>query len=343
MSGATHLTSEDLAAVATAMRDAGREVGALTATMLTAGRSNLTYVIGDGASRWILRTPPRAGRTPSAHDVAREFRVMSALAADVPVPSPVVLVEDEAVIGVPFTVVDFVSGVTVQHQEQLDRLDDGELADVVAALVGTLADLHRVDPGAVGLDDFGRPDAYAQRQVRRWTRQWQAVGVDGLDPLATELAGRLAASVPDQRRTSVVHGDYRIDNTILDGRDRLERVGAVVDWELSTLGDPVADVAVMCAYRHPTFDLIVGAPSAWTSHRLPTVEGLAQTYERASGETLADWDFHLALAYFKVAVIAAGIAHRAREGAASGAGFATAGDAVETYLGLGLEALGVRV
>ncbi|MBA2953826.1 phosphotransferase [Nocardioides sp. MAH-18] len=337
------LSSEDLRVVAAAIGGAGRQVtGELEATLITSGRSNLTYAITDGASRWILRTPPRVGRTPSAHDVARELRVTAALAAtDVPVAAPVVLVEDETAIGIPFTVVDFVDGTAVQTQAQLDGFDDRELGDVVTSLVSTLATLHRVSPVAVGLEGFGRPDGYAERQLRRWSRQWETVGAGELGPLAAEVASRLEAAVPEQRATSVVHGDYRIDNTILarDGAGDW-RVAAVVDWELSTLGDPVADVAMMCAYRHPTFDLIVGGPSAWTSDRLPSAASLAGAYEGAGGVPLADWDFHLALAYYKVAVIAAGIDHRARAGAASGAGFSTAGQTVEPYLCLALATVG---
>jgi aminoglycoside phosphotransferase (APT) family kinase protein len=339
------LSPGDLHVVAAAIRDAGREVcGDLDATLITSGRSNLTYAVTDGAKRWILRTPPRAGRTQSAHDVARELRVTAALVAtEVPVAAPVVLVEDEALIGVPFTVVDFVDGLAVQSQDQLDRLDDAALAEVVAALVRTLAVLHRVDPVSVGLEGFGRPDGYAERQLRRWSRQWETVGRRELDPLAVEVASLLASAVPEQRATSVVHGDYRIDNTLLvrDGGDPW-RVAAVVDWELSTLGDPVADVAMMCAYRHPTFDLIVGAPSAWTSPRLPSASDLAAAYEEAGGVPLAAWEFHLALAYYKVAVIAAGIDHRVRAGAGGGAGHATAGESVAPYLELARQALGHR-
>jgi aminoglycoside phosphotransferase (APT) family kinase protein len=143
-----------------------------------------------------------------------------------------------------------------------------------------------------------------------------------------------------QRNSSILHGDYRIDNTILDlAIGRPPSIAAVVDWELSTIGDPIADVAMMCAYRHPVFDLIVGVPSAWTSPLLPGVADLATLYESAGGVTLADWDFHLALAYFKIAVIAAGIEHRRQSGAGLGLGFDTAGQSVPTYLDLGLKAL----
>ena len=153
--------------------------------------------------------------------------------------------------------------------------------------------------------------------------------------LGIELSAQLRDSVPEQRSTGIVHGDYRIDNTLLDlYSPPSARIAAVVDWELSTLGDPVADVAMMCAYRDPTFDLIIGEEGAWTSSRLPGPVELAGSYEAAGGVRLTAWNFHLALAYFKIGVIAAGIDHRVRAGATAGRGFDTAGDAVAPYLEL---------
>ncbi len=336
----TELTERELAGIAGVMREAGVGLaGPLQADLITGGRSNLTYRLTDGESRWVMRTPPRVGRTPSAHDVAREYRVTAALGqTDVPVPPAVVLCEDESLIGGAFAVAEFVPGTTVQTRDQLKALDDAALQAAVTDLVATLAALHRVDHVAVGLERFGRPDGYAARQLKRWTGQWELVGAEELRPLADELSSRLAASVPEQRATGIVHGDYRIDNTILD-LESGPRVAAVVDWELSTIGDPVADVAMMCAYRHPIFDLIVGEPSAWASDRLPQPDDLAAAYEAAGGVRLADWNFHLALAYFKIGVIAAGIDYRFRAGAASGKGFDTTGQTVETYLDLSLKTL----
>ncbi len=345
MNASPALADGELAIVAGQMSAAGASLaGPLTAELIAGGRSNLTYRLSDGVSRWVLRVPPPAGRTPSAHDVAREFRVTAALGrTEVPVATTVVLCEDESLIGAPFAVAEFVLGRTLRTQADLDGLDDAGLDDALHSLLETLAALHRVDHIAVGLERFGRPDGYAERQLRRWSGQWELVGTEDLHPPAKELAGRLAAAVPRQESTGIVHGDYRIDNTILalDSRSD-QRVAAVVDWELSTIGDPVADVAMMCAYRHPAFDLIVGAPSAWTSTRLPDPVSLAAAYESAGGVRLVAWDFHLALAYFKIAVIAVGIDHRVRAGAASGPGFDTAGESVATYLELGLETLGVH-
>ena len=327
------LTETELFAVAAVLTEAGVGLaGPLEASLIAGGRSNLTFKLSDGVSRWVLRTPPRAGRTPSAHDVAREFRVTSALgAAGVPVPPAVALCEDDTVIGAPFAVAGFVDGTTVQTRTDLDGLDAATVGDCVDRLVEALAQLHHVDHVAAGLERFGRPDGYSARQVARWSSQWDLVGTPGLTRAATEVAALLEAAVPEQRSVGIVHGDFRIDNTILR-LDGPVRVAAVVDWELSTVGDPVADVALMCVYRHPALDLVLGAPSAWTSDRLPAPAELAARYESAGGVPLVHWDFHLALGYFKLAVIAAGIDHRHRAGATHGPGFDSAGDAVGPLL-----------
>jgi aminoglycoside phosphotransferase (APT) family kinase protein len=334
----TALTTSELASVAAAMTQAGTAPArSLRASLIAGGRSNLTYVLTDGATRWILRTPPREGRTVSAHDVAREHRVTAALGnTDVPVASAVLLCEDEQALGVPFTVSAFVDGQALRFADDLAGYDDRRLAEVVGNLLTTLATLHRVDHVAVGLSDFGRPDGYASRQLRRWSGQWETVGVNEHRALATSVIEGLARSMPTQSATAIVHGDFRIDNTLVSNTG----IAAVVDWELSTIGDPVADVAMMCAYRHQPFDLVVGQPGAWTSPRLPDADGLAAGYEAAGGVTLAEWEFHQALACFKIAVIAAGIDHRRRAGSGSGPGFDTAGAAVAPYLELAAISLG---
>lgn len=332
------LTETELESVAAVMRAAGIEVARpMTAELIAGGRSNLTFRLSDGASHWVMRMPPRAGRTPSAHDVIREHRITSALAAtDVPIARPLALCEDESLLGGAFSIAEFVPGCTIRTREELAALNDATLDATVDQLLNSLAALHQVDHVRIGLRDYGRPGGYAARQLRRWWSQWQLVGTTELNGPAGDLNNRLAACVPEQQTTSIVHGDYRIDNVILSlDSPSAPQVAAMVDWELSTIGDAVADVAMMCAYRNPVFDLIVGSPSAWTSPRLPDPGALAAAYEHAGGISLSDWNFHLALAYFKIAVIAAGIDHRARAGAAHGPGFDTAGESVATYLELG--------
>lgn len=342
------LSADELASVARVMAEAGTvPAGPLTARLIAGGKSNLTLRLEDGEQAWVMRTPPRAGRTPSAHDVVREYRVVSALGAtDVPVAPAVVAHEEEDLVGGAFAICGFVDGRTIQSAAQLEDLSDEQVDDAVRALTETLAALHRVDHVAIGLERFGRPDGYAARQLKRWAGQWELVGThfpDDVRAAAQRLAARLEDGLPEQRATGIVHGDFRLDNTLVRvDRDILGphvQVAAVVDWELSTIGDPVADVAMMSVYRDPSFDLVIGEPCAWTSPRLPDVAGLASAYEKAGGVELVDFEAHLALAHFKLAVIAAGIDHRYRAGATHGSGFDTAGEAVAPLLSAGLALL----
>jgi aminoglycoside phosphotransferase (APT) family kinase protein len=338
------LSTAELGLIADVMVRTGSGLaGPLSASLISGGKSNLTFRLTDGVSAWVMRTPPRVGRIPSAHDVAREFRVTAALSSTcVPVPRPIVLEEDEGLIGGPFAIAEFVRGRTIQTRVQLDELTDREVGAVSDELVAVLATLHAVDYAAIGLERLGRPDVYFGRQLKRWAGQWELVARPAVLEAGRAIATRLGERVPEQRATGIVHGDFRIDNTLLSlDSAAVPRISAVVDWELSTLGDPVADVAMMCAYRDPAFDLIVGAPSAWTSPRLADPLTLAGLYESAGGVRLADFDTQLALAYFKIGVIAAGIDHRLRAGAVSGDGFASAGDSVQLYLDLARRALAV--
>ena len=315
--------------------------GPLQAELIAGGRSNLTYAVTDGASRWVVRRPPLAGLTASAHDMVREWRVTSALqGTPVPVARPVALCEDDSVLGAPFTVVEWVDGIVVRDQEDLAALSDEQVQRTTGGLVEVLVALHAVDITAVGLTGFGRPEGFLTRQVMLWRRQWEQVRTRDFPDLE-RLQARLADTVPASSAAAVVHGDYRIDNAILDRSDPA-KVRAVVDWELSTLGDPLTDVALMCVYRHPALDVILGIPAAWTSPRMPSPDDLAENYARVSGRDLGDWPFYLGLAHLKLAVIAEGIAHRARAGADAGRDAARAAEAVPELVAAGLDALGRR-
>lgn len=312
--------------------------GNLHAELISGGKSNLTYKISDESSQWILRRPPTTGRTPSAHDVAREFRIAHALQnTDVPVAAPVLLCEDETVLGAAFTLVEYVDGPVLRTGSDIESLSGAEIDVCTTELIRVLSALHEVDYRAVGLSSLGRPDGYVARQVELWRKQWDRVKTCESADVAT-LYDALTARIPERTDASIVHGDYRIDNVIL-AREDVGHVAAVVDWELSTLGDPLTDVALMCVYRHPVFDLIVGEPAAWTSPRLPSPGDLVDRYARASGRDMRDWNFYMALGYFKVAVIAEGINHRYRAGATVGAGFDRAGESVPEFLAEGLRSL----
>jgi aminoglycoside phosphotransferase (APT) family kinase protein len=305
----------DLAGLDGYLRSLGIERnGDLRAELISGGRSNLTFRVYDDKADWLVRRPPLHGLTPSAHDMAREYRVVAALQdTPVPVARAIALCEDDSVLGAPFQIVEFVAGQVVRRRAQLEALSHTVIDGCVDALIRVLVDLHGVDPDVVGLGDFGKPSGYLERQVRRWGSQWELVRLpdDHRDADVQRLHTGLRESIPQQSRSSIVHGDYRIDNTILDADDPT-RVLAVVDWELSTLGDPLSDAALMCVYRDPALDLIVNAQAAWTSPLLPTADELADRYSLASGWPLAHWEFYMALAYFKLAIIAAGIDFRRR-------------------------------
>lgn len=315
MTSVDRLDGLDLAALDGYLRSLGlgRE-GELRGELISGGRSNLTFRVYDDATSWLVRRPPLHGLTPSAHDMAREYRVVAALQdTPVPVARAIALCEDDTVLGAPFQIVEFVAGQVVRRRAQLEVLGSRAIDGCVDALIRVLVDLHSIDPGAVGLGDFGKPDGYLQRQVRRWGSQWDLVRLpdDRRDGDVARLHSALQQAIPTQSRTSIVHGDYRIDNTILDADDPT-RVRAVVDWELSTLGDPLSDAALMCVYRDPALDLIVNTQAAWTSPLLPTADELADRYSLVSGMSLGHWEFYMALAYFKLAIIAAGIDFRRR-------------------------------
>ncbi len=313
--------------------------GELTVDLISGGRSNLTFAVSDGVHRWVARRPPLAGLTPSAHDMEREWAVTSALVdTPVPVATPVAIDRTGEFIGAPCTVVHFVDGDVMRTVGDLAVWSDAEVTANFESLVATLADLHAVDYEAVGLADFGKPEGFAARQVRLWTRQWGLVKTREL-PDVERLAAALVERAPEAARSTIVHGDYRVDNTIIAPGDAT-RVAAVVDWELSALGDPLTDVAMMCIYREPVFAQVMGFAPAWTSDRYPTADQMAHRYAQVAGADLGDWGFYLGLANLKLGVIAEGITHRALRGGSSGAaGAERAAEATAAFIASGLAAL----
>lgn len=338
---ASPLDGLDLGALDVHLREIGvPRHGELRGELIAGGRSNLTFLVFDDAAKWVLRRPPMHGLTPSAHDMAREYKVVAALEnTAVPVAHAVTMRNDDSVLGAPFQMVDFVPGRVVRYSEELTALGDQRAIDAcVDSLIKVLADLHALDPEAVGLGDFGKPTGYLERQVRRWGGQWDLVRLDD-DPRDADvkrLHGALGEALPPQTRSSIVHGDYRIDNTMLDAEDAT-KVRAVLDWEMSTLGDPLSDAALMCVYRHPMFDM-VHANAAWSSPQIPSADQLAQKYSVAAGLPLDHWEFYMALAYFKLAIIAAGIQFRDRMGGATEYGDKV-GEAVAPLVAAGLSEL----
>ncbi|MGW0816990.1 phosphotransferase family protein [Streptomyces viridiviolaceus] len=294
------------------------------ATLLAGGKSNLTFEITSAAGAVILRRPPSGELLPRAHDMAREARVQRALRGT-PVPVPAVLMEDTdgELIGVPFYVMEKVPGHVVRG-----RLPDG-YADTPAdrvtlanALVDALVALHVLDPAEASLADFGRPAGFLERQVRRWQGQWERSrtrSVPALEALGDRLAAAGALAPPG--RSSIVHGDFRLDNCLLDEADP-GRIAAVLDWELSTLGDPLTDLGLLLFYwRLPGETTSPLTPTVTDQGGFPDRAHLAERYAKATGTALDGLALYEAFAHYKFAVIVQGIAARTAAGAMAGQDF----------------------
>ncbi|MGW7339685.1 phosphotransferase family protein [Streptomyces sp. NPDC054808] len=309
----------------------------LEATLITGGKSNLTFEVTDGATKWIVRRPPLGHVLDTAHNMDREYRVMSAL-RDTPVPVPRTYAQchDTSVIGAGFYVMERCPGTPYRQAAQLAELGPQRTRAISAQLVDTLAALHSLDPVAVGLGDFGRPEGFLHRQVGRWKKQLDASRTRDL-PAAEELHSRLAADIPTQSATAIVHGDYRLDNVLVDDQDRTT---AVLDWEMATVGDPITDLALMILYGRlgqllPQAD----AADVATAPGFLAEEEILARYATASDRDLSRFGWYLALSAFKLAVILEGIHSRHLAGQTVGDGFADIGKAVHPLLDAGLNAL----
>jgi aminoglycoside phosphotransferase (APT) family kinase protein len=274
---------------------------------ISGGRSNLTYGVTDaGGRRWALRRPPLGRRLASAHDMAREHRIISALTPTaVPVPPIAGLCADETVTGAPFYVMDFVAGPVLRNRADADRFPGpDERRAISERLVDTLVGIHSLDPDAVGLGELGRKEDYVARQLHRWRGQWEKQRTRELD-LVDSVGDRLAARIPAQGPATIVHGDYRLDNVILTPSGE---VAAVVDWELCTLGDPLADVGMLLVYWGSEGDALMplSEPATIAPGFLARDEVRARYAER-SGRDLSEIDFYVALALWKVAIILEGV------------------------------------
>ena len=321
--------------------------GPLRLHLIAGGRSNLTYEVTDGHSRWVLRRPPLGTLTPTAHDMGREHRVVAALGASgVPVARSVSYCAAPDVIGAPFSLMSYVDGHVLRDGDVAAGLRAGDARRCAETLVDELVRLHAVDPAQVGLGDFGRPDGYLARQVRRWHGQWGRVATREL-PALDELHRLLARATPTESGTSIVHGDYRLDNlmfhaTILD-RDDPGTIRAIVDWEMAALGDPLADLGLMLVYWDPVCEPVLGVRHAPTANAgFPTGPQLAARYAERSGRDISSLAFYQALGYLKLAVIAEGIHARHLAGRTVGQGFDAVGSAVPALLQAGLDTLATR-
>jgi aminoglycoside phosphotransferase (APT) family kinase protein len=309
----------------------------LHASLISGGRSNLTYAIGDETHEWVLRRPPLGHVLPTAHDMAREHTVLDALAdTDVPVPRTLAFCGDDAVNDGPFYVMEKVDGDILRTPAELAELS-GELARRCSEdLVDVLVAIHGVDYDAVGLGEFGHPDGYLERQVRRWGQQWERSKSREL-PAIEELARRLRAAMPTSPPPTIVHGDYRLDNTMLAPDDH-GRIIAVLDWEMATLGDPLSDLGLFLVYWGRDQSNLGGvAPSMTPGAGFLSREEVAQRYANASGRDVSQLDFYEMLASYKLAIILEGIHARYLIGKTVGEGFDHIGVMVETIANAALD------
>jgi aminoglycoside phosphotransferase (APT) family kinase protein len=303
----------------------------LAIELISGGRSNLTYLIRVGGRAWVLRRPPLGHVLPTAHDMAREFRVLSALAdTDVPTPRTFALCEDPNYNRVPFYVMDYRQGVIISDHLPAGYADTpAERRRLSIGFVDALVRLHAVDYQAVGLGDFGRPQGYLERQIRRWAEQWERSKTRELAAIE-ELGRRLRAALPESPPPTIVHGDYRLGNMILAADDP-GRVEAILDWEMATLGDPLADLGYTLIYWGDAGDApelietrralaVTAQPGFLTRHEL------VAEYARRSGRNVAAIDFYQVLAAYKLAVINEGIYARFLKGQTVGEGFEGYGD-----------------
>ncbi|WP_328916870.1 MULTISPECIES: phosphotransferase family protein [unclassified Streptomyces] len=315
----------------------GLVTGELRARLVEGGRSNLTYRVTDGRSTWVVRRPPLGHVLATAHDMVREHRVISALApTPVPVPGTVLLCEDPEVIGAPFYVMDFVAGTPYRSERELRAIGPERTRAAVLTLVDTLVDLHAVDPASVGLAGFGRPEGFLDRQLRRWGKQLDASRSRELPGVDT-LHAALGKTLPDSPAPAVVHGDYRLDNVLIDDTGRLT---AVLDWEMSTLGDPLTDLGLLVMYSEQ-HDMPPGLPAttAGAAPGHPDPRELVERYALRSRRDVSAVDWYTAFACFKLAVILEGIHYRWTLGHTLGAGFDRIGEVVPSFIDRGLRTL----
>lgn len=293
--------------------------GPLRVDQLSGGASNLTFRVRDDVNDWVLRRPPMRRALETAYDMRREHRVQAALRATaVPVPAMVAYCDDEEVLGAPFYLMEMLHGVVYADADSVAHLSEDQARAAANELVDVLARLHAVDPTTIGLDDFGRPEGFFPRQVRRWRTQWEVTKTHDLSAVDEALA-RLERDVPADAVPAIVHGDYSFHNTMWDAEEPT-RLVAVLDWEMSTRGDPLTDLATLLTFWGRAGELM------WQSrrpqpHRLnpgfPNEADLIDRYASASEVALDALDIYRALATIKLAVICQGSLTRTTHDAAS--------------------------
>ncbi len=309
--------------------------GLLGAELIPGGRSNLTYRLDLDGGPVVLRRPPLGLLLPTANDMSREFRVLSALAdTGVPVPAPLAMCASEEVIGAPFYLMEYVDGVILRTRRDGQRLTSDQAGQLSAALAAMLAGIHAVNTADAGLSRFGKPDGYLARQLARWQRQWELSATRAM-PGYDRLVQRLAAELPAAAEGTLVHGDFRLDNTLvtLNGRPR---IAAVLDWEMATLGDPLADLGLTLTYWADPADRdwarVNHGASVTTMPGFWTAEQVAACYASLTGRDVSRIRYYIAFGCFKLAVVLEGIHARFLRRQTVGGGFEYEGPAVPVLI-----------
>jgi hypothetical protein len=289
-------------------------VAPFTFDLIAGGRSNLTFrVTGADGTRYVLRRPPLGHVLATAHDMAREFRIIAAVGTtSVPVPPALCLCTDTDVNGAPFYVMGFVDGVVLDSADKAAVMTPELKRAASHHLIDVLADLHAVDVDAVGLGDLAKREGYVERQVKRWSTQWENSKTREL-PAIDEVARRLRERIPVQQGVSIAHGDYRFGNCLTDVHQG--RIAAVLDWELCTLGDPLADVGYVGVYWYDGDDSKLRANDPTSGGGFPPYSELLERYATRTGRDLSDIDYYVAFGCWRLAVISEGVYARYLHGA----------------------------
>lgn len=308
----------------------------LKVSQFKGGQSNPTYLLETPDRRFVLRRKPPGDLLSSAHAVDREFRVISALyAADFPVPRPYLLCEDDEVVGTMFYLMEYLDG-RIAWDLDLPDFSATERGDIYASMNETIARLHSYDPEDIGLGDFGKPGNYFARQISRWSRQYEASELKRIDAMHRLMAW-LPENIPDDDSSSIVHGDFRLDNVVLHASE--PRVIGVLDWELSTIGHPLGDFTYhLMAWQMP--EIGIGSTGLHGKDLdalgIPSEDDYVAAYcERTGRDGIADRDFYSAYNFFRIAAILQGIAGRVRDGTAASAHAGRAAGAVEPLADMG--------
>lgn len=312
----------------------------ITAEVIVGGKSNLTYMMQTSAGRKVLRRPPLGHVLATAHDMSREYRLMTAFGpTPVPVPHCDLFCDDKEVLGAPFYIMEAVDGDAIKRAEELEKRSPERVRAIMNQVIDTMADINNTDPASIGLDTFGKAEGFLLRQIKRWNSQLES-------SKSRELAGidqhvqALLEACPTDTGKGIVHGDYRLDNVLVNDDDQIT---AVLDWEMATLGAPLCDLAMMIAYGDRTKATSGVASDAVTNvseaKGYPSPEEIIARYEERTGEAVRDFDFFMAFSFFKQVGILEGIFYRFQAGQTVGPGYEHIGEMVPILLESSKEAL----